>query len=248
MSQSLQARDRFSFRVSLDPEALWERILAHPRVRAAQNPAPDPPPPDGAPFLVARSTRHELRLRHWAGPADAISPVVIMRLADDEHGGTLVRGRFERRRQQDRLVELPRLRRGGPALVIAAVAITVISLALVAPVLIGSTANIVVAILILLVFFTIPTALVFVPGLLIWNAEGRKRFTNSIWELIGELMTPIALPQSSSDRPFRGHALPAAPGPDPDPDPDPDLGIKPDPGVEPGPDLEPDPDPDPSAL
>ncbi|MEM9459974.1 MAG: hypothetical protein AAGF11_37710 [Myxococcota bacterium] len=225
MSQSLQARDRFSFRVSLHPDALWERILAHPRIRAAQHPAPDPPPPEGAPFLVARPTPHELRLRHWAGPADAVSPVVIMRLGHDEHGGTVVRGHFERRRQQDRLVELPRLRRGGPALVVAAVAITVLSLALIAPVLIGSTANIVVAILILLFFFTIPTALVFVPGLLIWNAEGRKRFTASLWELMGELMTPIALPRSTSDRPFRGHALPTAEpdddphGPDDAPDP-----------------------------
>lgn len=217
MSQSLQARDRFSLHVSLDPDALWERVLAHPRVRAAQHPAPDPPPPDGAPFLVARRTPHELRLRHWAGPADAVSPVVIMQLLADEHGGTLVRGHFERRREQRRLVELPRLRRGGPALVVAAVLVIVLSLALLAPVLIGSTANVVVAILILLVFFTVPTALVFVPGLLIWNAEGRKRFTASIWELLGELMTPIALPRSSSDRPFRGHALPAAPQKSADP-------------------------------
>ena len=34
-----------------------------------------------------------------------------------------------------------------------------------------------VPVLVLLVFFSVPTALVFVPGLLIWNAEGRKRFT-----------------------------------------------------------------------
>lgn len=210
MSRSLQVRDRFSFRVSLDPDALWERILAHPRIRAAQHPAPDPPPPEGPPFLVARRTPHVLRLRHWAGPADAVSPVVVMQLARDEHGGTLVQGRFEQRHQQGRLVELPRLRRGGSALVVAGVAITVLSLALIAPVLIGSTANIVVAILILLFFFMLPTALVFVPGLLIWNAEGRKRFTASLWELLGELMTPIALPRSTSDRPFRGHALPTA--------------------------------------
>ena len=64
-------------------------------------------------------------------------------------------------------------------------------------------------VLVLLFFFTIPTALVFVPGLLIWNTEGRKQFIAPLWELVGELMTPIALPEVSTDRPFRGHALPS---------------------------------------
>ncbi|MCA9711698.1 MAG: hypothetical protein KDK70_38035, partial [Myxococcales bacterium] len=97
---------------------------------------------------------------------------------------------------------------------IGGVVATVLALALLAPALIGSTIDVVLAVLVLLVFFSVPTALVFVPGLLIWNAEGRKRFTAALWELLGELLTPIALPAARSDGPFRGHALPAAaPGP-----------------------------------
>ena len=43
MSEALQVRDSFRFRVALDPEAVWERMLAHPKVRVAQEPAPEPP-------------------------------------------------------------------------------------------------------------------------------------------------------------------------------------------------------------
>lgn len=210
MTEALQVRDEFRFRVSLEPDALWDRLLAHPKVRASDHPAPEPPPPDGAPFLVARQSEGELRLRHWAGPADAASPVVIMKLASDGHGGTLVRGRFEKRNRQGRLVDLPSIRRGGHRWLLASVGTTILAIAILTPVLIGAATNLVVSILGLLVFFTLPTALVFVPGLLIWNAEGRKHFVPPLWELIGELMTPIALPEVSGDRPFRGHALPAA--------------------------------------
>lgn len=202
-------RDRFRLRVALSPEALWDRVVAHPKVRVAHEPGPEPPPPEGAPFLAARQSPRELRLRHWAGPADAASPVVIMELGPDGHGGTLVEGRFENRHRQGHLVDLPRLRRGGGLWVAAGVAATVLSMALLAPVLIGSPANIVVSVLVLLFFFIIPTALVFVPGLLIWNAEGRKQFIPPLWELVGELMMPIALPEACTDRPFRGHALPS---------------------------------------
>jgi len=210
MPSALQVRDRFRFRVSLGPDALWERMLAHPRIRASQDPAPGPPPPQGAPFLAARSSSGEIRLRHWAGPADAVSPVVIIELHPDERGGTIVRGHFERRRDQGRLVELPQLRRSGAIWVVASVSVVVLSLALLAPVLIGSPGKTVIAVLLLLLMITVPTALVFVPGLLIWNAEGRKRFVAAMWELVGEVMTPIALPEATSDRPFRGHALPEA--------------------------------------
>ncbi|MCH9688494.1 MAG: hypothetical protein K0V04_44095 [Deltaproteobacteria bacterium] len=209
-SRSVQLREGFDFRVGHSPDELWDRLVAHPKVRASDDPAPDPAPPDGAPFLVARQSAREFRLRHWAGPTDAASPVVILRLSPDGHGGTLVRGHFEKRNHQTALVDLPRLRRGSGAWIVAGVAATVLSLALLAPVLIGSNANIVASVLILLFFFTIPTALVFVPGFLIWNAEGRKRFIAPLWEIVGELLTPIALPAIGNDRPFRGHALPAA--------------------------------------
>ncbi|MCA9650275.1 MAG: hypothetical protein H6712_14820 [Myxococcales bacterium] len=210
MSEALQVRDSFRFRVALDPEAVWERMLAHPKVRVAQEPAPEPPPPEGAPFLVARQSTHELRLRHWAGPADAASPVVIMQLGPDGHGGTVVRGRFENRNRQRHLVDLPRIRRGGRAWLLAGLGTTLLAIALLTPVLVGAAPNMIVSVLALLIFFTLPTALVFVPGLLIWNAEGRKRFIAPLWELVGELMTPIALPEVTGDRPFRGHALPSA--------------------------------------
>jgi hypothetical protein len=203
-NEGLRARDSFAIRVSLGPEALWERVLAHPKVRVAEEPAPEPAPPDGAPFLAARQSEHELRLRHWAGPTDAVSPVVVMELRPDGHGGTLVRGRFENPNLQRRLVDLPRLRVGAGAWIGAGVGATVLALALLASVLIGQPTSLVFSVLVLLVFFTIPSALVFVPGLLIWNAEGRKRFTPPLWELVGELMMPIEQAAVASDRPFRG--------------------------------------------
>lgn len=203
-NEGLRARDSFAIRVSLGPEALWERVLAHPRVRAAHEPAPEPPPPEGKPFLAARQSAHELRLRHWAGPTDAVSPVVVLELRPDGHGGTLVRGRFENRNLQRRLVDLPRLRSGAGYWIGAGVGATVIALALLASVLIGQPTSLVFSVLVLLFFFTIPTALVFVPGLLIWNAEGRQRFTTPLWELVGELMMPIEQAAVASDRPFRG--------------------------------------------
>jgi hypothetical protein len=156
--------------------------------------------------LVARQSPHELRLRHWAGPTDAVSPVVVLELRPDGHGGTLVRGRFENRTLQRRLVDLPRLRDGGGPWIAAAVGATVLAVALLASALVGSPTSLVFSVLALLFFFTIPTALVFVPGLLIWNAEGRKRFTTPLWELVGELMMPIEQPALASDRPFRGAA------------------------------------------
>lgn len=203
-NQGLRAHDAFSIRVSLSPEALWDRLLAHPKVRAANDPAPEPPPPEGKPFLAARQSPHELRLRHWAGPTDAVSPVIIMDLRADEHGGTLVRGRFENRNVQRRLVDLPRLREGSGVWIAAGVGATVLAVAMLASVLVGSPTSLVFSVLALLFFFTIPSALVFVPGLLIWNAEGRKRFTTPLWELVGELMMPIEQPAVASDRPFRG--------------------------------------------
>lgn len=205
-NDGLRARDAFSIRISLTPEALWDRMLLHPKVRAADDPAPEPPPPEGKPFLAARQSPLELRLRHWAGPTDAVSPVIIMDLRPDDRGGTLVRGRFENRNVQRRLVDLPRLREGGGLWLAAGVGATVLALALLASVLVGSPTSLVFSVLALLFFFTIPTALVFVPGLLIWNAEGRKRFTTPLWELVGELMMPIEQPAVASSLPFRGAA------------------------------------------
>jgi hypothetical protein len=152
-----------------------------------------------------------LRLRHWAGPADAVSPVIVMELESDERGGTVVYGRFDPRGRQQPLVELPRLRPSARRWALAATLTGLGGAALLAPVLLGAPFEAVVSVLVLLVLFTVPTALVFVPGLLIWQSEGRKRFVPALWELVGEVFTPIALPEAAGDEaPFRGHALPAA--------------------------------------
>jgi hypothetical protein len=210
VTTALDSRDRFSVRTELDAEALWRRLLSHPMVRAAVEPAPDPPPPEGAPFLLARQSDRELRLRHWAGPADAASPVIVLRIDPDGHGGTLVHGAFERRSTQRPLLDLPRLRPGGAPWVVAGVLLSVLGIALLTPVLAGAAMDTIVSVLVLSVLFTIPTALVFVPGLLIWNAESRRGFIAPMWELMGEVFTPIALPEAHTDAPFRGHArLPA---------------------------------------
>ena len=50
----------------------------------------------------------------------------------------------------------------------------------------GAAMETIVSVLVLSVLFTIPTALVFVPGLLIWNAESRRGFIAPMWELMGE--------------------------------------------------------------
>jgi hypothetical protein len=210
---ALVTQRRFVVRTSLDEDQLWQLLLAHHKVRVADDPAPEPAPPEGKPFLIARQSDRELRLRHWSGPADAPSPVIVMRLEPDGRGGTIVRGSFEPRSRRSRLLDLPRLRPGGLPWVIAAVLCSVIAIALLTPVLVGAAIDTVVSVLVLLVLFTVPTALVFVPGLLIWNAEGRKQFIPPLWEVIGEVFSPIALPESAAEAPFRGHALPSAPEP-----------------------------------
>jgi hypothetical protein len=107
-------------------------------------------------------------------------------------------------------LDLPRLRPGGAPWVVAGVLLSVLGIALLTPVLAGAAMDTIVSVLVLSVLFTIPTALVFVPGLLIWNAESRRGFIAPMWELMGEVFTPIALPEAHTDAPFRGHArLPA---------------------------------------
>ena len=208
MAEALARRDRFEFRVELGPDEVWERLLRHPRVREANDPAPDPPPPEGEPFLAARASRRELRVRHWAGPADASCPVVVLELEErGEH--TIVRGRFRPRRRQAALVPNgERFARPRNRWIYATVAAIVLGIAMAAPVLIGVAPIHLLSILMLLLFFTIPTVLVFVPALMIWNGEVRKGFVGPMWELLGEVFTPIALPEAKgADTPFR-HALP----------------------------------------
>jgi hypothetical protein len=211
VTASLRPRDRFVVRTALSADEVWARLLAHAKVREANDPAPTPSPPTGAPFLLARRSADQLRLRHWAGPADAVSPVVVLDLTQDDRGGTIVSGHFDPRGRQQPLVELPRVRPDARKWALAGLVATVTGAALITPVLLGASVQTIVSVLVLLVLFSVPTALVFVPGLLIWQSEGAKRFVPPLWELIGEVFTPIALPEAGCDAPFRGHALPAAP-------------------------------------
>lgn len=208
VSRALVKREQFSLRIDLDEDALWQRLVEHPRIREADDPAPDPPPPQGERFLVGRESAHEIRLRHWAGPADAASPVVVLRLTR-ERGATRVEGRFTWPARRAPLISggtMDRRRRLG---MLAAIASIVVTIALMAPVAIGTGTFHVIA---LLAFFCVPTALVFVPGLLIWRSEVRKALVGPLWELVGELFTPLALPESEGRQaPFRG-ALPGGPG------------------------------------
>ena len=208
VSRALVKREYFSLRIDLDADALWQRLLAHPRIREADDPAPDPPPPQGERFLVARESPHEIRLRHWAGPADAASPIVVLRLTP-EAGATRIEGRFTWPPRRAPLVTGGTMNRRRRLGTVAAIASIVATIALMAPVAIGTGTIHVIA---LLLFFCVPTALVFVPGLLIWRSEVRKALVGPLWELVGEVFTPLALPESEGRQaPFRA-ALPAGPG------------------------------------
>ncbi len=206
VSERSPAKPReFDVRVDRTPDEVWRRLLAHPRVREANEPAPEPAPPNGAPFLIARASPTEIRIRHWAGPADAPCPVVVLNL-ERIGEATLVRGTFESRRRQAPLVRdgrpLPARRRRRWAW--AAVAAIVLGIAIAAPVVIGIAPIHLLSVLLLLVFFTVPTMLVFVPAVMIWNGEVRKGFVGPTWELLGEIFTPIALPSAPGrDAPFR---------------------------------------------
>lgn len=208
MSDSaLAKRDSFEVRVELTPDEIWERLLSNDRVREANEPAPEPSPPRGRPFLVARASADEIRLRHWAGPADASCPVVVVQMRQ-VGTATLVSGRFESRRRQLPLVEksLARSRPRGFKRW-AGVGGLVLAIAIAAPLLIGVAPIHLLSILALLAFFTVPTVLVFVPAVMIWNGEVRKGFVRPMWELLGEVFTPIALPaEDGREAPFR-HAI-----------------------------------------
>ncbi|MEM6989819.1 MAG: hypothetical protein AAF721_04965 [Myxococcota bacterium] len=205
MSRRVPAkRNGFDIRVELTPDEIWERLLRNPRVRESNDPAPEPEPPQGAPFLVARVSETEIRLRHWAGPADAPCPVVHLDLSPLQQG-TAVSGTFRPRRTQRALAELgPAVRRPANRWAWAMVATLVLGIAMAAPVLIGVGPIHLMSVLMLLLFFTVPTALVFVPAVMIWNGEVRKGFVGPTWELLGEVFTPIALPSADGrEAPFR---------------------------------------------
>lgn len=193
----MTAKDRrsFSMRVELPPDALWEHLCAHDEVRTCQEPAPGPAPPHGAPFLVARKGHDQLRLRRWAGPADSPSPIFIIDLEQDARGCT-VHGHIEAGSSGSLTGSGPRWKR----YVLPGVALLV-TLSVGGAILGGGWAAI--ALPLLLLLFGVPAGAVMVPMLLLWNQQSRAAQTDALWGLLGEVFTPLALPEGEEPGPFR---------------------------------------------
>ncbi len=193
----MTAKDRrtFSFRVELGPDALWEHLCAHKEVRASTDPAPGPSPPTGAPFLVARDGLEQLRVRLWAGPADSASPIFVVDLEEDERGCT-VYGHLESGTTGSLLGGRPQWKRyllPGAALLL--------TLSIGGAILGGGWAAI--ALPLLLLLFGVPAGAVMVPMLMLWNQQSRAAQTEALWGLVGEVFTPLALPEGEEPGPFR---------------------------------------------
>ena len=188
-------RRTFSFRVDLGPDALWEHLCAHEEVRESDDPAPGPAPPHGAPFLVARTGPLQLRMRRWAGPADAASPIVVIELEEDPRG-CLVHGRIEagntRALSHPRPLWKPYILPGAALLVALAVGGAILG---------GGWAALALPVLLLLI--GVPAGAVMVPLLMMWNHQSRLQQTEALWGLVGEVFTPLALPEGEDQGPFR---------------------------------------------
>jgi len=193
----MTAKDRrtFSFRVELGPDALWEHLCAHDEVRASGDPAPGPSPPHGAPFLVARDGPRQLRLRRWAGPADSASPIVVVDLEEDERGCTVF-GHIESGTSGLLVGARPQWKR----YILPGVALLV-TLSIGGAILGGGWAAI--ALPLLLLLFGVPAGAVMVPLLMLWNQQSRATQTEALWGLVGEVFTPLALPEGEEPGPFR---------------------------------------------
>jgi hypothetical protein len=191
---------RFEFRIAMTDDELWARIVAHPQVRASEDPAPEPAPPHGPAFLAARDGAGRLLLRHWAGPADAASPLVVLEL-ERCAAHEIVRGRVTQPRQSQRIgLRAP----GRPPLWQFALPIAVL-VAVVAFAAQALGSIVLWALPLLLVLFAVPSGLVMLPALAMWNAESRREQELELRRLIGELMVPIALPPADDEDedPFR---------------------------------------------
>lgn len=193
----MTAKDRrtFSFRVELGSDALWEHLCAHDEVRASEDPAPGPAPPHAAPFLVARDGRDQLRLRRWAGPADSASPIVVVDIEEDERGST-VYGHIESGTSGSLVGGRPQWKR----YLLPGVALLV-TLSVGGAILGGGWAAI--ALPVLLLLFGLPAGAVMLPLLMLWNQQSRAAQTEALWGLVGEVFTPLALPDGDEPGPFR---------------------------------------------
>jgi hypothetical protein len=196
-AQVVADRDRrtFSFRVDLGPDALWEHLCAHEDVRVSNDPAPGPPPPHGAAFLAARTASSEIRLRRWAGPADAASPIVVVDLVEGERG-TEVRGRLVPGTTRSLGDTRSAWRRY--ALPTAAI---LTALGVGGAILGGGWAALALPLLLLLI--GVPAGAVMIPLLVMWNRQSREVQTEALWGVVGEVFTPLALPEAEDPGPFR---------------------------------------------
>lgn len=188
-------RRSFALRVELGPDALWEHLCAHEDVRVSDEPAPGPPPPHGPAFLATRTGNAEIRLRRWAGPADEASPIVVMQLAEGDRG-THVEGRWEAgttRSLGDTRSALRRYALPAGAILVA--------LAVGGAILGGGWAALALPLLLLLI--GVPAGAVMLPMLAIWNQQSRQMQTEALWGLVGEVLTPLALPEGEEPGPFR---------------------------------------------
>lgn len=186
----------FAFRVADDDAAIWERIVADPRVRVSDAAAPEPAPPIGPTLLAARSGEL-VRVRHWAGPADAASPIVVLQLQRDGEI-TRVHGRIEQpRTSRDFDDHAPKQRWWMSVLPMLVLAV----IATVAYLVAGS--SLLWALPALLLLFAIPSSAVMLPALALWNAEVRREQRRTLREWVGQTFVPIALPAAEDDDPFR---------------------------------------------
>ena len=55
----------------------------------------------------------------------------------------------------------------------------------------------------LLLLFAIPSSLVMLPALALWNAESRRVQRDALVTWMGRTFVPIALPATDEDDPFR---------------------------------------------
>jgi hypothetical protein len=190
---------RFEFRIAMTDDELFARIVAHPQVRVSTEPAPEPGPPHGPTFLAARGGPGRLLVRHWAGPADAASPLVVLEVVPRRNHHVVV-GRVTQPRSSQRIGTTAPAR---PPLWQYAVPIAVLALV------VGFAASMLGAIVLfalplLLVLFAIPSSLVMLPAMALWNAESRREQELELRRLVGELLVPIALPPEDDDEdPFR---------------------------------------------
>jgi hypothetical protein len=187
---------RFSFRVADDGAAIWARIVADPRVRVSDAPAPEPPPPIGGSLLAAKRG-DEVRVRHWAGPADAVSPVIVLQLHRDGEV-TTVEGRIEQPRVSRDFDARPKSRRWWSSVLPIALLVAAGTLAYF---LVGSALLWTLPLLLLL--FAIPSSIVMLPALALWNAEIHREQRRALRDWVGQTFVPIALPAAEDDDPFR---------------------------------------------